>query len=88
MSLLQFATQVRELTPFTNQMSQIDRGLGKLRGDWATALYDAISYGSRQLGENPGRSPRRVLVVVSDGDDTAKGATVRAGFGCGSAPTR
>jgi Ca-activated chloride channel family protein len=75
MSLLQFATQVRELTPFTNQMSQIDRGLGKLRGDWATALYDAISYGSRQLGENPGRSPRRVLVVVSDGDDTAKGAT-------------
>jgi Ca-activated chloride channel family protein len=27
------------------------------------------------LGENPDRSPRRVLVVVSDGDDTAKGAT-------------
>ena len=45
MAVLQFATEVRELTPFTNKMSQIDRGLGQLRGDFATALYDAISGG-------------------------------------------
>jgi Ca-activated chloride channel family protein len=72
MSLLQFATYVRELTPFTNKLSQIDRGLGQLRGDWATALYDAICLGSERLG---GREGRRVLVLVSDGDDTAKSAT-------------
>jgi Ca-activated chloride channel family protein len=72
MSLLQFATDVRELTPFTNKLSQIDRGLGQLRGDWATALYDAILLGSQRLGGNPGR---KVLVVISDGDDTAKSAT-------------
>jgi Ca-activated chloride channel family protein len=72
MSLLQFATEVRELTPFTNKLSQIDRGLGQLRSDWATALYDAIVQGSRQLGRKEGR---RVLVVVSDGDDTAKNST-------------
>jgi len=42
MSVMQFATEVRALTPFTNKLSQIDRGLGQLRGDWATALYDAI----------------------------------------------
>jgi Ca-activated chloride channel family protein len=72
MSLLQFATNVRELTPFTNKVPQIDRGLGQLRGDWATALYDAISLGSQKLGANPGR---KVLIVISDGDDTAKNTT-------------
>jgi Ca-activated chloride channel family protein len=72
MSLLQFATDVRELTPFTNKLSQIDHGLSELRGDWATALYDAICLGSAQLGGNPGR---RVLVLISDGDDTASNAT-------------
>jgi Ca-activated chloride channel family protein len=63
---------VRELTPFTNKLSQIDRGLGQLRGDFATALYDAIYLGSDRLGRKDGR---RVLVIVSDGDDTAKNTT-------------
>jgi Ca-activated chloride channel family protein len=72
MSLLQFATDVRELTPFTNKESLIDHGLGQLHGDWATALYDAIYLGSESLGPKQGR---RVLVVVSDGDDTAKDTT-------------
>ncbi|MGD0831989.1 MAG: VWA domain-containing protein [Terracidiphilus sp.] len=72
MSLLQFATYVRELTPFTNKLSQIDHGLGQLHGDWATALYDAICLGSERLGPKSGR---KVLVIVSDGDDTAKSST-------------
>ena len=72
MSVLQFATEVRELTPFTNKISVIDRGLSQLRGDWATALYDAISVGSERLGRLSGR---KVLIVVSDGDDTAKTST-------------
>jgi Ca-activated chloride channel family protein len=72
MSLLQFATDVRELTPFTNKVTQIDRGLSQLRGDWATALYDAILLGSNALGRKEGR---KVLILVSDGDDTAKNTT-------------
>ncbi len=72
MSLLQFATEVRELTPFTNKVSQIDHGLGQLHGDWATSLYDAICLASGRLG---GKEGRRVLVLVSDGDDTASNAT-------------
>jgi Ca-activated chloride channel family protein len=72
MSLLSFATDVRELTPFTNKLSQIDRGLGQLRSDWATALYDAIYLGSQKLGRKEGR---KVLVIISDGDDTAKNTT-------------
>ncbi len=72
MSVLQFATEVHELTPFTNKIAQIDRGLNELHGDFATALYDAICLGSEKLGKNPGR---KVLVVISDGDDTAQNST-------------
>lgn len=69
MSLMQFATEVRALTPFTNNLKLIDRGLNQLHGGWATALYDAIDQGAERLGPKEGR---KVLVVISDGDDTAK----------------
>ena len=72
MSLLEFATEVRELSPFTNKIAQIDRGLNQLHADYATALYDAILLGSQGLGRKDGR---RVLVLVSDGGDTAKSTT-------------
>jgi Ca-activated chloride channel family protein len=72
MSVLQFATTVRELTPFTNKLAVIDHGLSELKGDWATALYDAICQGSERLG---GKEGRKVLVIISDGDDTAKSST-------------
>ena len=68
MSLLEFATEVRELTPFTSKVSQIDSGLSRLRGDYATALYDAVYLGSDRLGRKQGR---KVLVLISDGGDTA-----------------
>ena len=72
MSVLQFATDVTELTGFTNNLSQIDHAVGGLRSDFATALYDAIVLGSQSLGKREGR---KVLVLVSDGDDTAKSST-------------
>jgi len=72
MSLLQFATDVTELAPFTNKISVIDRGLDRLHADHATALYDAIVLGSDRLGPKQGR---KVLVLVSDGGDTAKSST-------------
>ena len=53
-------------------LSQIEHGLGQMRGDWATSLYDAIFMASQRLGAKDGR---RVLVLVSDGDDTASSAT-------------
>ena len=72
MSLLQFATDVSELTPFTNKVALVDRGLGQLHSDFATALYDAIYLGAERLGPRQGR---KVLVLVSDGGDTAKNTT-------------
>jgi len=72
MSLLEFATVVTERTPFTNKVSQIDHGLDQLHGGDATALYDAIYLGCWRLGRLEGR---KVLVLVSDGGDTAKNTT-------------
>jgi Ca-activated chloride channel family protein len=72
MSLLEFATDVREITPFTNKPSLIDRGLNQLRADYATALYDAIYLGAGKLGGKPGR---KVLVLISDGGDTVQNTT-------------
>ena len=72
MSLIEFATYVSELTPFTNKVSQIDRGLERLRGGDSTALYDAIYLAAQHLG---GKEGRKVLVLVSDGGDTAKNTT-------------
>jgi Ca-activated chloride channel homolog len=72
MSIFQFATTVQQLTPFTNNLSRIDHALGNLHADWATALYDAICDGSHALG---GKQGRKVLVLISDGDDTAKDQT-------------
>ena len=72
MSLLDFATNVRELVPFTNKQELIERGLDRLRADYATALYDAVEYGARHLGNKEGR---KVLILVSDGGDTLSTAT-------------
>jgi len=72
MSVIQFATTVQVMAGFTNSVSTIDRSLDHLRPDWASAVYDAICEGSKSLG---GKDGRKVLVIVSDGDDTAKDLT-------------
>lgn len=72
MSVMQFATYVNVLTPFTDKVSVVDRGLKDLHTDFATALYDAIVQGSDALGKHEGR---RALILVSDGDDTVEDKT-------------
>ena len=72
MSLLEFSTEVRQVVPFTNQANKIDRGLSNLRSGPATALYDAIYFASQSLAPKKGR---KVLVLVTDGGDTADTVT-------------
>jgi len=72
MSVIEFATNVHILAQFTNKISSIDRSLDHLQPDWSSAVYDAVRQGSDRLGPKDGR---KVLVVVSDGDDTADTST-------------
>ncbi len=73
--LMEFADTVREIVPFTNQVKRVESGLNEVtRGD-STALYDAIYLGSERLGTTKGdEGRRRVLVLITDGEDTAKGS--------------
>jgi Ca-activated chloride channel family protein len=73
MSVIEFDTFVSELTRgFTNKEAEVDRGLDHMRGEGGTALYDAIYAGSQALGKKAGR---KILVLVTDGGDTAKNST-------------
>src|SRR5215467_738289 len=65
--LYQFSEVVEEVTPFTSDMSRIDRGIDHVRQGSATALYDALYLGSRALETREGR---KVIVVITDGGDT------------------
>ena len=70
LDLMEFSSEVREVVPFTNNLRRIDNGLDRLRGGPATALYDTIYLASQSLAGRPGR---KVLVLITDGDDTVKG---------------
>ena len=68
-----FADGTREVTGFTGNAKQIANGLGGLHpGVGGTAFYSSISLSSQLLRPEHGR---RVLVVVSDGDNTVNGVS-------------
>jgi len=74
LALYTFATDVSELTPFTAKLRQIDGAINEVRVGGATSLYDAIYLGSKALLNREGR---KVLVLVTDGGDTASSTTYK-----------
>ncbi len=72
LSLFDFNSDVREVVPFTNNVHGIDRGLGNLSRGPATAFYAAILLASQTLAPRTGR---KVLVIISDGDNTVAGTS-------------
>lgn len=83
--LMDFSDTVREIVPFTNNLKRIDAGLSELQRGDATALYDAIYLASQRLGETHSAPAanvllqaadlrRRVIVLITDGNDTVKGS--------------
>ena len=71
-----FGSQVQTLQPFTDDQSALDRTVDALAIDivQGTALHDAVVAGARGLAsEDPAR--RRVMIVLTDGDDTTSAAT-------------
>ncbi|HTV09714.1 MAG TPA: VWA domain-containing protein [Candidatus Aquilonibacter sp.] len=71
--VMEFADDVTELTPFTNDEHRIDSALGHISPGDATALYDAIYLASQRLGETPSKEgQRRVVVLITDGENTTR----------------
>ena len=67
-SVYQFSQFVSEVIPFTRDLRVVDRGIARIHSQSSTALYDAVYLGSRALIPREGR---KVLVVITDGGDTA-----------------
>ena len=68
-TLLGFDKRLRTVLPFTTQPSAVLAALSELQPYGLTSLYDAIAEAARPL---VGRSrPRRAVVVITDGVDTA-----------------
>ena len=68
LSLYDFSDVVSQDLPFTADLKAIDRGVDHVHTGAATALYDAVFLGARALETRQGR---KVLVVITDGGDTA-----------------
>jgi Ca-activated chloride channel family protein len=67
-AVVSFNSSVRLLQDFSRSTSRLQNSLQLLRPEGATALFDAIYAASDATREREGR---HVLVVVTDGDDTA-----------------
>jgi len=55
--------------PFTDQVSQLEVALSRVRANGETALYDAVAAAVEHLKK--GNRDKKVLIVVSDGGDNA-----------------
>jgi VWFA-related protein len=73
-ALFAFDQHLQEVQPFTTSASVVTEALPKLSAYGTTALYDAIGSAAQRLETRP--SPRRAVVVVTDGLDTASSRTV------------
>jgi len=75
LAVYKFSETVSQVVPFTSDLKMIDAGIEKTRNGAATALYDAIFLGSQSLGRRQGR---KVIVVITDGGDTASQVDYKA----------
>ncbi len=60
---------------FTNQISKLQQGLDQIESRGGTALYDALIASLDYLNQNA-KNDKRVLLVVTDGDDDASRYTL------------
>ena len=66
-SIFQFSEEVEELQKFGNRLESLNRAIRSIKPGGGTSLYDAVSLASESLSMQVGR---KVIVVVSDGEDT------------------
>ena len=68
-ALFTFDRDLRQETPFTNDPVKVRKALDGMTAIGSTSLYDAIGDTAKKLGNRP--SPRRAVVVITDGVDTS-----------------
>jgi VWFA-related protein len=69
--LMAFNDRVTSYTPFTNVHELVASFAQAIRAQGSTALYDALLYGYRQLANHQDARERRVIFLLTDGEDQA-----------------
>ena len=70
--LMAFSDSVDEVVSFTNDIRAVDNGIGHIERGASTALYDAVYLASDRLSKaQPVAGERRVVVLITDGENTA-----------------
>jgi Ca-activated chloride channel family protein len=82
-SLFSFDRELRQEVPFTKDLEAVRSGLYKVEALGLTSLYDAIGRTARTLADRP--SPRRAVIVITDGLDTSSALTAGEVSGLASA---
>jgi Ca-activated chloride channel family protein len=71
-----FDTTIELIQDYTDDSKQLAKSMGRIEAGGGTALYDAVQFAvNRTLRDQRGR---RILVMITDGDDTASRSTLAA----------
>lgn len=81
--LFSFDAELRREVDFTTDLAKVRAAVNGLTAVGQTSLYDAISKTAATLGDRP--SPRRAVVVITDGIDTSSKLTPSQVSGMASA---
>jgi Ca-activated chloride channel family protein len=72
-ALFAFDSRLQEVAPFTVDTRALNGALGEVDPFGATSLHDAVAEASARVARRP--NPRRAVVVLTDGVDTASRLT-------------
>ncbi len=76
--VVSFNENVRLMQGFTSDLTALSNAIRELPLGGSTALYDAVHFGCEKLQEHAdGQPARRVLIVITDGDDNSSHYSVR-----------
>ncbi len=81
--LFSFDSELRKEVDFTTDMSKVKAAVNSLTAIGQTSLYDAINKTAAAMGDRP--SPRRAVIVITDGIDTSSKLTPAQVSGMASA---
>jgi Ca-activated chloride channel family protein len=81
--LFSFDAELRKEVDFTTDLAKIKTAVNSLTAVGQTSLYDAINKTAAALGDRP--SPRRAVIVITDGIDTSSKLTPAQVSGMASA---
>jgi Ca-activated chloride channel homolog len=74
--VVSFDSSFETVCDLTSNTDKLGRAIRELHPGGGTAMYDAVKFASERLAqEQPSYQYRRIMIIVSDGDDNASHST-------------